>query len=407
MKIGIVGAGAAGLAALRHALQQNYSECVVFEQTDTIGGTWNYTDLTGIDKYGLPIRSSMYQGLITNLPKELMEYEDFPYEEIDRSFIGFEEVLKYMHSFANNFNLYPHIRFGRQVMQIKPLSNDKWSLKEVNLETKIITEHIFDAIMICIGNYSVPKLPDITGMDSVREISIHSHYYRKPDAYKGKRVLVIGAGPSGTDIAKHVGKIAEKVYISYGNNIFFRTPEYVTHKPLVKEFQKNKVLFVDDSDLEVDNIIYCTGYQYCYPFLSDDCGITVENNWVKYLYKHVVNIEHPTMAFIGITFKVCPFPTFDIQVRFFLEFLKNSNKLTKDDMLMDIFKDVQTKKVPEHLVHKIGVSLHESYFSDLADTLKIRKVRPVIHKLYEYLCENRNLEKRFKILNDEEFVELS
>lgn len=63
MKIGIVGAGAAGMAALRHSLQQGH-ECVVFEKTDKIGGTWNYTDDLDVDNYGLPVHSSMYQGLM-------------------------------------------------------------------------------------------------------------------------------------------------------------------------------------------------------------------------------------------------------------------------------------------------------------------------------------------------------
>lgn len=67
--------------------------------------------------------------------------------------------------------------------------------------------------MICVGNYSVPKLPNIPGSEALGEKAIHSHRFRKPDAYKNKRVLVIGAGPSGIDIAKIVGEVAEKVDI--------------------------------------------------------------------------------------------------------------------------------------------------------------------------------------------------
>lgn len=62
MKIAIIGAGAAGLAALRHGLKQGH-DCTVFEQTSHIGGTWNYTDLVNVDENGLPVHSSMYQGL--------------------------------------------------------------------------------------------------------------------------------------------------------------------------------------------------------------------------------------------------------------------------------------------------------------------------------------------------------
>uniref|UniRef100_A0AAR5NXM6 Flavin-containing monooxygenase n=1 Tax=Dendroctonus ponderosae TaxID=77166 RepID=A0AAR5NXM6_DENPD len=213
MKIGIVGAGAAGLAALRHSLQQGH-ECVVFEKTDKIGGTWNYTDDLDVDSYGLPVHSSMYQGLMTNLPKELMEYEDFPYSEVDKSFIDQKTVLNYIERFADRYNLHPYIKFLHHVIRVNPLPNNKWAFKEENLKTKEITDHTFDAIMICIGNYSVPKLPEISGMELLGSKAIHSHNYRKSDAYEGKKVLVIGAGPSGIDIARLVGKVADKVFIS-------------------------------------------------------------------------------------------------------------------------------------------------------------------------------------------------
>lgn len=62
MKIAIIGAGAAGLAAIKHAIDYDFF-CEAFEQTDKIGGTWNYTDLVGVDENDLPVHSSMYKGL--------------------------------------------------------------------------------------------------------------------------------------------------------------------------------------------------------------------------------------------------------------------------------------------------------------------------------------------------------
>lgn len=76
-------------------------------------------------------------------------------------------------------------------------------------------------------------------------------------------------------------------------------------------------------------------------------------------------------------------------------------------MVADILKDVHAKAAPTHLVHKIGMPLHQFYFNDLANTVKIRKVRPVIHKLYEHLSNNRNVDKKYRIINDEEFEEFS
>lgn len=102
--------------------------------------------------------------------------------------------------------------------KVRPLHNAGWSLKERNLETNEVSQYEFDAVMICIGNYSVPKLPNIPGMELLGSRAIHSHYYRKPNSYKDKKVLVIGAGPSGIDIARIVGTVAEKVCDSYQQN---------------------------------------------------------------------------------------------------------------------------------------------------------------------------------------------
>lgn len=62
MKIAVIGAGSAGLAALRHCISGTY-EVVCYEKTDQTGGTWVYREETGLDRYGLPIHTSMYKNL--------------------------------------------------------------------------------------------------------------------------------------------------------------------------------------------------------------------------------------------------------------------------------------------------------------------------------------------------------
>lgn len=56
------------------------------------------------------------------------------------------------------------------------------------------------------------------------------------------------------------------------------------------------------------------GYKYSYPFLSVDSGIHIDDNFVQPLYKQIFNIEHPTMAFIGIPSSAPNFGMFDLQV---------------------------------------------------------------------------------------------
>lgn len=72
----------------------------------------------------------------------------------------------------------------------------------------------------------------------------------------------------------------------------------VTEKPKLSEIlQDGSVQFTDGSTSFVEAIIFCTGYNYKYPFLTPECGITVESNHVRHLYKHTININRPTMFF--------------------------------------------------------------------------------------------------------------
>lgn len=56
------------------------------------------------------------------------------------------------------------------------------------------------------------------------------------------------------------------------------------------------------------------GYKYTFPFMSIDCGLTVDDNYVQPLYKHCININRPTMAIIGLPYYVCASQMFDLQV---------------------------------------------------------------------------------------------
>lgn len=70
----------------------------------------------------------------------------------------------------------------------------------------------------------------------------------------------------------------------------------------------------DGSSIDAEVFLFCTGYKYSFPFLDENCGIRVDTNYVSPLYKHLINIEHPTMCIVGIPTIVLPFPMFHMQV---------------------------------------------------------------------------------------------
>lgn len=62
VKIAIIGAGQAGLVAAKYVAEEGF-DCCVYEQTDKIGGIWNYTEKVGLDENGFLIQSPLYENL--------------------------------------------------------------------------------------------------------------------------------------------------------------------------------------------------------------------------------------------------------------------------------------------------------------------------------------------------------
>ena len=90
---------------------------------------------------------------------------------------------------------------------------------------------------------------------------MHSHDYRTPDQYRNRRVLVVGAGPSGMDIGLDVADVASRLIHSHHSRINFTTPfpPHYHKKPDIQEFNETGVIFTDGSYEEIDDVLYCTG----------------------------------------------------------------------------------------------------------------------------------------------------
>lgn len=62
----------------------------------------------------------------------------------------------------------------------------------------------------------------------------------------------------------------------------------------------SRLTLQDNSTIEVDTFIYCTGYLLDFPFLDETSGIVVEKNRVRPLYRKTVNVKHPSMIIVGL-----------------------------------------------------------------------------------------------------------
>ena len=185
MRLAVIGAGVAGLAAAKNGL--NFGcEVVVFEQANQIGGTWIFSSEIGKNKYGLDVHTSMYKGLHTNLPKEIMGYPDFPIPQQEKSYIPAEDMLAFLNLYADTFNVREYIKFEHYVLRVRPMNDDSWEVIVRNLPADKYETYIFDAIMICNGHYHTPALPEYKGSELFNGKQLHSHDYRCPEPFQGE-----------------------------------------------------------------------------------------------------------------------------------------------------------------------------------------------------------------------------
>ena len=174
----IVGGGASGLSAAG-ALRRRGIEAVVLEEDEQLGGTWarRYDRLhlhtvrgfSGLAHYSIPRRYSRY--------------------------LSREEFVAYLAEYARQFDL--RVVTGCRVEKIRVDSDNPLSWSAVTGRGDWHSR----VIVIATGQYRTPVVPNWGGREAYRGDLVHSSSYTNAMPYSGKRVLVVGAGNSGTEIA--------------------------------------------------------------------------------------------------------------------------------------------------------------------------------------------------------------
>ncbi|GGX51277.1 flavin-binding monooxygenase [Tateyamaria omphalii] len=210
----IVGAGPGGLALAR-AFKNLGIEFDVFERHSEVGGIWD------IDNPGTPMYASAH--FISS--KTHSYFSDFPMPDDYPDYPSNQQIFEYMKSFAHAFDLYPHITFDTEVIS-------------TNFEDGAWTAHLSTGErrtyrwLICVsGTTWHPKLPgwaqDAANFDG--EVR-HANAFRHMDEFRGKKVLVIGAGNSGCDIACDAAVAGDQAFVSVRRGYHF-VPKHIMGIP--------------------------------------------------------------------------------------------------------------------------------------------------------------------------------
>ncbi len=211
-KYAIIGAGPAGLAAARKLKLVGVS-FDGYEGHGDVGGLWDIEN---------PV-STMYESAHLISSKRMTEFKEYPMREEVADYPAHHEMRAYFRDYARHFGLYEHYLFNTRVEKAERDGEGNWIL---TLSDGAVRR--YRGLLVANGTLSEPNMPAFEGEFS-GEI-LHSSQYKSASLFEGKRVLVVGAGNSGCDIAVDACHRAKSVDLSMRRGYHF-VPKFVFGLP--------------------------------------------------------------------------------------------------------------------------------------------------------------------------------
>jgi cyclohexanone monooxygenase len=193
MRIAIIGAGPAGIAAGRELLKQGFSDFTIFDVLDAPGGTW---------------RLHSYPGLACDVWAHSYSFSYAPNPDWSASFVGFAEIQAYLAKCATDFGLDAHMQFNTRIIRAEYKKPGQWQLES---ETGLLG--LFDILINAMGNQHTPLYPKVEGIDSFKGDSWHATRWNHDVDLQGKRVVVVGSAASAVQIVPEVAKEAGQLTV--------------------------------------------------------------------------------------------------------------------------------------------------------------------------------------------------
>ena len=240
--VGIVGAGAAGICGAKHMLEAG-CDVTVYELGSNIGGMWVYENDNG--------RSSAYRTLHINTARDLTNFSDLRFEASVPPFPSHWDMARYLKRYADHFGVTPIVRFNTKVTRAAPAADYTFYKPRWTIETADGATFEHDTIILATGHLTKP-LEVAHFKDGFKGKYLHSHYYKEPAPFVGKRVCVVGVGNSALDIASDLAVTSPGVALVARSNaliipkLAFGRPFWDTvrlfYKPWIPAWVRTKAL---------------------------------------------------------------------------------------------------------------------------------------------------------------------
>lgn len=210
-RICIIGGGASGITAAKACIEEGH-DYVIYEMHTTYGGLWRYRD---DDINGL---ASVAAATIINSSKEMSAFSDFPPRADYPNYMHNSRMVQYIEDYATHVGCLDKLNFQHKVLSVVKASSfeedGRWDVTVEDMKNKRTFTETFDGVMVCTGHHVTPSMATFPGQETFKGKIIHTHSYKKPAEFVGKRVVVVGIGNSGGDVAVELSMVNPKVYLS-------------------------------------------------------------------------------------------------------------------------------------------------------------------------------------------------
>ena len=193
LRIAIIGAGPAGLAAGHELLAHGFTDFTIFEATDAVGGTWHI---------------HTYPGLACDVWAHSYTFSYRPNPDWSASFVEQPEIEAYLQQCAREFGLEPHVRLNTRIASAHYQGDGSWDLTSESGE-----QFRCDVVINAMGNQHTPLYPDVPGCDSFRGDQFHGTRWDHDVPLDGKRVVVVGSAASAVQIVPEIAKRAGQLTV--------------------------------------------------------------------------------------------------------------------------------------------------------------------------------------------------
>ncbi|PWB97134.1 flavin-containing monooxygenase [Salinibacterium hongtaonis] len=352
-RVAVIGAGPAGLAALKALLDEGVT-AVGYDKADRPGGLWVRGSSSGL--------SPAYDSLHLNTSRTRTEFADYAMPGDWPDYPSADLVAGYLADYADSFGLNDHIRFGMEVTDVVRAEGSAGGWLVTCADG---FSDFFDAVVVANGHNWDARLPNPEYPGTFTGTQLHAHDYRTPEVFADKRVMVVGMGNSAMDIAVDASYVCQGPVLLSSRHGVFIVPKYVfgrpsdqvngllstlpwrirqkiaqtmlavaigtpqkyglpapsgglfqnhptisdtilhrlTHgeveaRPGIDRFEGDTVLFTDGSSDRVDVVLWATGYRVTIPFLAERwLGPDAE---ALPLYERVFHLDDPSLSFVGL-----------------------------------------------------------------------------------------------------------